>query len=47
MNGEAFKKVTANNSKPTDEKINSSIRKNYLQKKYEKAMKNNTNPSVL
>lgn len=39
--------MTVNHPKPTDDKINGSIRKNYLQKKYEKAMKKNNNPSVL
>jgi hypothetical protein len=47
MNAETFKKVSINKSKQTDEHISSSIRKNYLQKKYEKAMKKNTNSSVL
>ena len=47
MNSETFKKVSIKKSKQTDEHISSSIRKNYLQKKYEKAMKKNTNPSVL
>jgi phosphopantothenoylcysteine synthetase/decarboxylase len=47
MNSETFNKVSIKKSKQTDDHISSSIRKNYLQKKYEKAMKKNTNPSVL
>jgi len=47
INGDVFKKSTVQTTKQMDEKINQSIRRNYLQKKYEIAMKKNFGESLM
>jgi hypothetical protein len=39
INTGTFKKIAVEGSKIIDEKVNESIRKNFLQKKYQKAMR--------
>ena len=42
-----MKKSSAQTNKQLDQKINNSLRKNYIQKKYEIAMKKNANDSLI